>query len=167
MGIEQSWYREPWPWILMAGPATAVVAGAITIWIAFASADGMVADDYYKQGLAINRVLARDENARRAGIAARVLIGGGEPGNGRAGINVVLGGRMDLPEELVVRFSHVSRAGNDLEVRLRHVDANRYSAVLPLLPGGRWHVSVEDRHGQWRVTGSWQGEDLPFTAAAP
>lgn len=166
MSVEQSWYREPWPWILMAGPAAAVVAGAITIWIAFASADGLVADDYYKQGLAINRVLARDENARRAGIAARILIAGGQ-GGGRAGIDVVLGGRMDLPEELVVRFSHVSRAGNDREVRLQHVDANRYTAMLPPLPAGRWHVSVEDTQGQWRVTGSWQGEDLPFTAAAP
>lgn len=166
MSVERSWYREPWPWILMAGPAAAVVAGAITIWIAFASADGLVADDYYKQGLAINRVLARDENARRAGIAARVLIAGGQ-GGGRARIDIVLGGRMELPGELVLRFSHVSRAGNDREVRLQHVDANRYAAMLPPLPAGRWRVSVEDTQGQWRVTGSWQGEDLPFTAAAP
>lgn len=165
MSVEHSWYREPWPWILMAGPAAAVVAGAVTIWIAFASADGLVADDYYKQGLAINRVLARDENARRAGIAARVLIARGQGGS--AGIDVVLGGRMELPEELVVRLSHVSRAGNDREVRLWHVDANRYAAMLPPLPAGNWRVSVEDTQGQWRVTGSWQGEGLPFTAAAP
>ena len=51
------WYRDPWPWILMAGPAAVVVAGAITLWIAFASADGLVAGDYYKQGLAINQVI--------------------------------------------------------------------------------------------------------------
>ena len=43
------WYREPWPWLLMAGPATVLVAGAATTWIAFASADGLVAEDYYKQ----------------------------------------------------------------------------------------------------------------------
>jgi hypothetical protein len=166
MNVENSWYREPWPWILMAGPAAAVVAGAVTIWIAFASADGLVVDDYYKQGLAINRVLARDENARRAGIAARVLITSGQ-GSGKAGIDVVLGGRVDLPEELVVRLSHASRAGNDREVRLRHVDANRYAAMLPPLPAGNWRVSVEDTQGQWRVTGNWRGEGLPFTAAAP
>jgi hypothetical protein len=38
------WYREPRPWILMAGPAAAVVAGAVTLWLALASADGIVAD---------------------------------------------------------------------------------------------------------------------------
>lgn len=165
MNVEPSWCREPWPWILMAGPAAVVVAGAITIWIAFASADGLVADDYYKQGLAINRVLARDANARQAGIVARIVIGGGRS-DGRVDMSVALGGRMDLPGEIVVRFSHVARAGNDREVRLRHVTANRYAATLPPLPSGRWQVSVEDTQGLWRVTGSWQGEDLPFTASA-
>ena len=28
------WYREPWPWILMAGPAIVVVAGFATLFIA-------------------------------------------------------------------------------------------------------------------------------------
>ena len=63
----QPWYREPWPWILMAGPAIVVVAGFATLAIAVKTDDGLVADDYYKQGLAINRVL----RARRAGARAR------------------------------------------------------------------------------------------------
>ena len=66
------WYREPWPWLLMAGPATVLVAGAATTWIAFASSDGLVAEDYYKQGLGINRRLAREEAARKLGISAKL-----------------------------------------------------------------------------------------------
>ena len=66
------WYREPWPWLLMAGPAAVLVAGAATTWIAFASADGLVADDYYKQGLAINKRLGREHAAREGGISASV-----------------------------------------------------------------------------------------------
>ena len=38
------WYREPWPWILMAGPAVVVVAGIATAVIAIRTADPMVAD---------------------------------------------------------------------------------------------------------------------------
>ena len=38
------WYRHPWPWILMAGPAVVVVAGALTAIIAFQGADPLVAD---------------------------------------------------------------------------------------------------------------------------
>ena len=37
------WYREPWPWLLMAGPAIVVVAGVTTAVIAFRGADGLVA----------------------------------------------------------------------------------------------------------------------------
>ena len=60
------WYREPWPWILMAGPFTVVVAGMITLWLALESSDGMVADDYYKRGLAINQTLSRERLALHA-----------------------------------------------------------------------------------------------------
>lgn len=43
------WYREPWPWLLMAGPAVVVVAGFVTLWLAFNSDDGLVADDHHYQ----------------------------------------------------------------------------------------------------------------------
>lgn len=160
MNIQKPWYREPWPWILMSGPAAVMVAGAVTIWIAFATADGLVADDYYRQGLAINKVLAREESARRMGIAARIAA---QPGKR---IEVELGGRMDLPAALVVRFSHVARAGNDREFELLPAGGRRYEADLPLMPAGRWRVSVEDAARQWRVLGDWAGGAAPFTAVA-
>ena len=34
MSAAKPWYREPWPWIMMAGPAAVVVAGAVTMWLA-------------------------------------------------------------------------------------------------------------------------------------
>ena len=58
------WYGEPWPWILMAGPAAVIVAGAVTIWLAVATSDGLVADDYYSRGLAISQELRRDQIGR-------------------------------------------------------------------------------------------------------
>jgi hypothetical protein len=38
------WYREPWPWILMSGPAVVVVAGLVTAVIAVRTSDPIVAD---------------------------------------------------------------------------------------------------------------------------
>lgn len=38
------WYREPWPWIVAAGPAIVVVAGLATFWIAAHNADVVVKD---------------------------------------------------------------------------------------------------------------------------
>ncbi|MFY4259008.1 hypothetical protein ACOTCG_15535 [Achromobacter xylosoxidans] len=33
--MAKPWYREPWPWFLMAGPFLAVVGCAITIYLAY------------------------------------------------------------------------------------------------------------------------------------
>ena len=57
------WYREPWPWILMAGPFAVIVAGLFTAWMAVTRADPLVVDNYYKEGLAINQVIERDQAA--------------------------------------------------------------------------------------------------------
>ena len=142
MSAAKPWYREPWPWILMAGPAAVVVAGAVTMWLAYSSADGLVADDYYKRGLAINRVLAREDAARRLGISADVRL---IPGR----MSVVLRGAS--PEVLFVHLVHATRAGHDLRLRLARSIGGDYEAALPPLPPGHWHLSIEDALGRWRV----------------
>ncbi len=136
------WYREPWPWILMSGPAAVVVAGAFTTWVAFASADGLVADDYYKRGLAINTVLKREQAAERLGIVARVE-------RTQASVRVSLQGA--APEFLFVQFVHPTRAGLDQRLRLARTAEGRYEANLGPLPPGHWRLVLEDPRAEWRI----------------
>jgi hypothetical protein len=126
----------------MSGPAAVILAGAATIWLAFASADGLVADDYYKRGLAINLVLAREDNARRLGVRASI-----EAAQGR--LRVTLAGA--APEALFAQLAHATRAGHDVRLRLAPVAAGVYEAELPPLPAGRWSVVLEDPRREWRV----------------
>lgn len=136
------WYREPWPWLLMAGPAAAIVAGAATIWIALASADGLVAEDYYRQGLAINKVLAREDAARRLGISAQIHLE-------KDSLRVKLNGAS--PQALFAHLAHATRAGHDMRLRLAPVREGVYEAGLPPLPPGRWRIVIEDPQGTWRI----------------
>ena len=136
------WYREPWPWILMSGPAAVVVAGAFTTWVAFASADGLVADDYYKRGLAINAVLKREQEAEHLGIVARVE-------RARGSVRVSLQGA--APEFLFVQFVHPTRAGLDQRLRLARNPEGEYEAPLGELPPGHWRLILEDPRAQWRI----------------
>jgi len=140
--MSRPWYREPWPWLLMAGPAAVLVAGAATTWIAFASADGLVAEDYYKQGLGINRRLAREETAQRLGIAAAIRLES-------SSIRLELQGA--APEALFVHLAHATRAGHDVRLRLTPAPDGAYRAHLPALPAGRWHAVIEDARGTWRI----------------
>ena len=66
------WYREPWPWLLAAIPFATVIAGGVTLSLAISTEDSLVADGYYKRGLAINRDIAREQAANRLGIDVRL-----------------------------------------------------------------------------------------------
>jgi len=142
MSAALPWYRHRWPWIIMAGPAAVVVAGAATIWIAFATADGLVAEDYYRRGLAINKVIAREEAARKLGVVADLSLSGGK-------IFVNLKGTE--PPAVFAHLVHATRAGYDQRLRLARTPAGIYEAELPELPAGRWRVSIEDPQGTWRI----------------
>jgi uncharacterized protein len=141
----QPWYREPWPWILMAGPATVVVAGLVTAWIAVHGEDGLVADDYYKQGLAINRTLGRSEAAERRGVHAELELADGRV---RATLeNAAVRGTLTL------RLVHPTRAGMDRSLEMVAVGRGMYEGRLWAVPPGRWHVVLED--SDWRLAGDW------------
>ncbi|ETF01797.1 hypothetical protein W822_13495 [Advenella kashmirensis W13003] len=50
------WYKEPWPWLLMAGPFVAIIGCVITIFLAFQNnPDRDMRLDARKQGLVVIR----------------------------------------------------------------------------------------------------------------
>lgn len=160
----QPWYKERWPWILMAGPAVVIVAGVITAWLAIRSNDGLVTDDYYKQGLAVNQQLQRDHQASSLGLQADVM---------RSGLNVrlLLGndGSVALPAEIVLKLAHPTQSGNDQSIRMVSEGQGFYTGKLGADIVGRWLVSIEDPAGQWRLSGDWKAdsdEPLRLTAKA-
>ncbi len=145
------WYREPWPWLLMAGPAIVVVAGVITTWIAVVSSDGLVAEDYYKQGLAINQTLDREALAARLGYRARMRL----DADGR-GVALALeadDAAAARPDLLQLRLVHPTRAGFDALVLLRRDAGGIYRGVAPELTPGRWRLVLQDSENRWRIDG--------------
>ncbi len=143
------WYREPWPWLLMAGPAAVVLAGAVTVWLAIATDDGLVVDDYYKRGLAINQTLQRNDAAIHARYRATLSV---DPGAGRFVIVLTAGNGIVLPEALRLRLIHPTRSGHDRMLMLRGREGRFEGALAPLEPG-RWNVLIEDEKGTWRIGG--------------
>ena len=143
--IAQPWYKEPWPWILMAGPAAVIVAGFFTAWIAFSTSDGLVAEDYYRQGLAINQELRREQVAADRGIHASFERAGNR-------LRVRLAGAE--PDALVAQVVHATRAGLDQRIRLQPAGGGVYEGALAELPPGRWQVVIEDPRREWRLSGA-------------
>ena len=59
------WWREPWPWILMAGPAAAIIGCIITIVLAVQNySDQTIDDGGVKRGLVIEKQVEKPESAK-------------------------------------------------------------------------------------------------------
>lgn len=164
--MARPWYREPWPWILIALPAAAVAGGIVTAVIAFRGADGVVAADYYKRGLAINEELSRSKLAAALGIDAELRIGGIEPGD-FVGVRLVAARALPPEAALRVRLVHPGRSGADRSAVLARVataDAGRsaeyagsWGEAAPVARQPAWRIVVET--AQWRIDGDAPIED--------
>jgi hypothetical protein len=51
------WWKFGHVWLIISGPALVVVAAFITLYIALSRPDPVVAEDYYRQGMEINKTL--------------------------------------------------------------------------------------------------------------
>lgn len=153
------WYREPWPWILMAGPVLVVIAGFVTLWLAATTFDGLVVDDYYKEGLAINRSLERDQLAARMGLAGEVAAA---KDSGRVAV-LLRADAPGLPASVRMLLAHPARPDLDQAVVLRRTGEGAYEGALAPLVPGRWLVTLEDEEKSWRLVGIWK---LPQEKAA-
>jgi hypothetical protein len=60
------WWQYGHVWLIIAGPAAVVVAGFVTLFIAIRSPDPVIAEDYYKRGLEINKTLAAEKDLQLA-----------------------------------------------------------------------------------------------------
>jgi hypothetical protein len=141
------WYREPWPWLLMLGPMLVIVAGGVTLWLAVSSSDGLVADDYYRQGLLINRAIEKEQRAGALGVGLALRLEDG----GRRLVVELSGG--PAVEGLAVRLTHPTRAGHDVHLLLAREAPGVYAGGLPEPLAGRWNVQVDG--ADWRLAGAW------------
>ncbi|MDM3871639.1 FixH family protein [Porticoccus sp. W117] len=147
------WYRQFWPWLIVALPATVVVAAILTVRLALHSADDMVVDNYYKDGKAINQRLEQDQRATALGLVAELSF------NFDSGLlNVSLSGD-DMPQALRLQLMHPMEADNDREIVLQQQGQGSYRGdlgqrlqhryLLRLLPEG----ASEDSAAEWRLNG--------------
>jgi hypothetical protein len=65
------WWKYGYVWLVIAGPSIVIVAGFATLWIAIRIPDPVVADDYYRQGININKTLEQSDVSLTPAMKAR------------------------------------------------------------------------------------------------
>jgi hypothetical protein len=143
------WYREPMVWLVIAIPSLTVVGGLTTVVTAFRRSDAVVSDEYRKEGLAINRDPTRDRAAQRLGVGAELALA-----DGTLTVHLAAGAARP-PAQLVVIFSHATRAEQDRLVALKAAADGSYAAPLAPLAPGHWYLEVSPADRAWRLTGEF------------
>lgn len=137
------WYRQRWPWLLIAGPALVVVAALVTAWIAASGADPVLAEDYYKRGLLVNRTIAAQPRpAAPSGATLRF----GADGTVRA--ELADAGEAAPPTLRLTLASPSGPAGARTVALVGGADG-AYAGRTDALPPGRWIVTLES--DAWRL----------------
>jgi hypothetical protein len=148
-------------WLIIAIPLTAVIVGMITIYLAVSTSDGLVVDDYYKRGKAINVDLARDRAAARYELRAQIDI---DMQHNRILLKLDAG---SAPPPAVLKLSllHPTRGGHDQVIQLDSIGDGRYSGAVDELTLGNWYLQLEA--DDWRLPGSLQVPDQMSVVLSP
>jgi uncharacterized protein len=147
----EAWYRQFWPWFLIALPGSVVIASFVTLWLAISTPNPMVVDDYARIARSTEQRLERDQAATALGVRAdiRVIADAGV-------IEVRLRPDTVIPEALELRFSHPLVEERDHVLDLMRVPGGWSARLAP--PEGRWYLQLYPGDRSWRLSGEFRGQ---------
>ena len=160
------WFKQFWPWFIIALPSLMIVACMYLIALSFYNADELVNDDYYKEGLAINRQLEKDHRARELDARATLTLAAD-----RKKLRLDLqGGFQHYPQMLQVEFEHPVSASQDTNLTLTYRDDQYYHGSLDAPIDGRWYISLQGTLASgedFRLTGELDLKITPSIVLIP
>jgi uncharacterized protein len=149
--LPEPWYRQFWPWFLIALPGSVVVASFVTLWLAISSPNPMVVDDYSRIARSTELRLERDDAAAALGVRARIrLVAGADV------VEIRLEPESVAPESLELRLSHPLIEERDQVVHLVQVPGGWSASLAP--PEGRWYLQLYPGDRSWRLSGKLHGQ---------
>ncbi|MDX3774549.1 FixH family protein [Chromatiaceae bacterium AAb-1] len=138
------WYKQLWPWILIAIPVATFVKAIHTVIVMNKHQPELITDDYYKEGKAINMQLEKYREAALRNMEAYVLVAGN-----RAIVRFKENAVLD--DTIHLDFYHPTIGANDFALDAERSGALLYVATLPLTPTGKWRLVVSDHTKEWKL----------------
>ncbi len=139
------WYKQFWPWFLIAIPLSSFIMGSQILRIASDGTNSLVVDDYYKEGKAINSRLDKIEAARALNITTLLNVQQG---------TIVLEFLTGAPvsgEALKLEFFHVTQEFKDFSVILTQDAGGIYRNSEEFSIEGKWRLRLTPLDESWKV----------------
>lgn len=133
-------------WLVVSIPTAAVILGLSMVYFALMNPHSMVSDDYYKEGLAINRKLQLDRQARDWGLKGEVQL---------EGKTLLLTFDKPLPlmhQALTAKAIHPTLADKDQTLVLTSNDQQQFIGLLAYpLEKAHYKLHIISNQHQWRL----------------
>jgi hypothetical protein len=145
------WWRQPWPWALIALPGSMVLIGFALLAVAMHGRDSMVTAHPYERGLRVGSSLEQAQRARQLGLRAQLSW---HAGLLTLQLQPAVGDRL-----LHLRLRHPLRRSGDLDLVLQRTAPGVYQATAVLDPVV---YAAQLQGADWSLSGRWR-EDAPTT----
>lgn len=155
----QPWYRQFWPWFIMALPASAVVAGLYTLWLSMQTIDSLVVQSSDGMNVVTERNLAAEKEARRLGLSAVITI---DPDTGAVSLTMSSLPSVQLPASLELRMRHPTMASRDATIQLLQAMPGAdgeltWAGHFVVPPEGRLYMTLSSGNS-WRLSAEWRDQ---------
>jgi hypothetical protein len=143
-------WNQPWLWFTLAPLILSVVLGLTMLNISFHIQDGLVTDEYSKEGLAINERIEKEEKAKELGLTANIQISQ-ESGE----LYLELNGKLDVyPDTLILEIIHPIIKDQDAKVVLTRTGASNYTGMPQVILDSKRYIRLHELHNeQWVLKG--------------
>jgi len=128
-------YKHPWFWFLMTPLIVVFIVGFTMLYLSIVSNDGVIVDNFYKDGLAIKTREQQDLNARELNLKGNLTLE-------HTLANLTLTGNIQNEHyKLWLHFIHPTQESQDIRVPLQK-SGNLYTGALPYVINGRYSIMI-------------------------
>ncbi|MFA0442573.1 hypothetical protein BCU70_17680 [Vibrio sp. 10N.286.49.C2] len=141
------WYKQFWPWFLIALPLSVVVGTLYVVLIFSQNSVDLVAEDYYKKGKGINVDITKVNVARELKLNAEV--------SSIDNVVIIAFDKGDLTNypALTTTFTHRTLPDQDFEKLLTADAKGTYRLTLDHKMQGPWFVELQPHDKAWMIQG--------------
>lgn len=145
----EPWFKQFWPWVLIALPLASVIAGLSTLFIAVQNQDALIVEKWQKDGKAIYADNSRMEVASRLGLSGKLSF---DSLTGEVFLNLHSENEQFIPPEfLLVKIVHPTLVSRDQKIKLSAINLNRYRGQLDMALDIHKVIYISDEKDSWQI----------------